>query len=389
MMFFLRYIFTALACVVCLCSRATEPDTLRFSVLTCMPGPEIYELDGHSALRVCSPDGDMIWNYGLFSFDQPNFVYRFVKGETDYMVGAYPTAYFLPEYAERGSRVYEQVLNLTSEEKEKLLDLIMTDLTPENRVYRYNYILDNCATRIRDHVENAAGGVVYDDSVHFGTFRKQMSADHADYPWYQFGIDLALASGLDRPVTVREEMFTPLEMRCRFAAARRADGQPLVSETNILVEGGEAAIDAPTPWYLTPLAIFSVLAVCILCVVIYQIRSGKMIRWVYALWYGVFGLAGCVIAFLVFISTHEATDGNILLLILNPLQLIIPVCIWSRKTQGAVRAMMIYNVIFTSLLLLLWPLILQRLNLALLPLFLANLLLSLSQAMVKTKRKSS
>ena len=29
---------------------------------------------------------DSVWNFGIFDFREPNFVYRFVKGETDYMV---------------------------------------------------------------------------------------------------------------------------------------------------------------------------------------------------------------------------------------------------------------------------------------------------------------
>lgn len=45
-------------------------------------------------MRVVLPDGrDLAVNYGIFDFDSPNFIYRFVKGETDYMVAAIPSAY--------------------------------------------------------------------------------------------------------------------------------------------------------------------------------------------------------------------------------------------------------------------------------------------------------
>ena len=171
----------------------------RISILTCMPGPEIYELNGHSAVRVVTETGDSVWNYGLFSFDQPNFVYRFVKGETDYMAGAYPTEWFIPDYRQRGSRVYEQELLLSPEEKQRLIEILHPDIKPENRVYRYNYIKDNCATRIRDNIEQVVGGIRYTDTLHYGSYREEMRAHHASYPWYQFGIDLALGSGLDIP----------------------------------------------------------------------------------------------------------------------------------------------------------------------------------------------
>ena len=51
-------------------------DTLCISILTCSPGQEVYELYGHTALRVknISRDEDWVFNYGVFSFNKPNFV---------------------------------------------------------------------------------------------------------------------------------------------------------------------------------------------------------------------------------------------------------------------------------------------------------------------------
>lgn len=376
----MRKCWIALLTVLCLAcglvSRAAESDSVRVSLLTCMPGSEIYALDGHSALRVVTAEGDSVWNYGLFSFEQPNFVYRFVKGETDYMVGAYPTAWFLPEYRMRGSRVYEQVLNLTPEEANGLLAVLRDDIKLENREYRYNYIRDNCATRIRDHVEHSVGGVVYNDSLHFGTYRKQMTADHANYPWYQFGIDLALGSGLDKDITARDEMFTPLEMRRRFDTARRADGQPLVSETVVLVDGSDAAIEPPTPWYLTPLFICW-LTLAVVLVAVWSFRKRRtVLRWIYGVYYGIEGLAGYLIAFLVFISVHEATSPNMLILWLNPLQLLVPLTIGFRRTRPIFKFMMWYNIVVVGILLILWPTGPQSMNPAFLPLMLLDILLA-------------
>ena len=94
---------------------ASSLDSVRISLLTCAPGSEIYSLFGHTALRYENPakGEDWVFNYGLFSFDTPNFVYRFVKGETDYQLGVIPYRYFEGEYAMRGSSVYQQELNLT------------------------------------------------------------------------------------------------------------------------------------------------------------------------------------------------------------------------------------------------------------------------------------
>ncbi len=386
------FAFTVLALsVFTLCaafSAFAQPvgaDSVRVSVLTCMPGREIYALDGHSAIRVQTARGDSVWNYGLFSFEEPNFVYRFVKGETDYMVGAYPTAWFLPEYQERGSRVYEQEVILSKSEKERLIRLLHDDLKPENRVYRYNYIKDNCATRIRDHIEESVGGVRYTDTLHYGTFRRQMRSHHDGYPWYQFGIDLALGSGLDKEINSRDEMFTPLEMMVRLDNARRADGSPVVKPRAVLVEGSDHAVDDPTPWWLSPLAIFTLIFFGIVFAAWKGYRRGRPVKWVYALYYGVVGLGGCLIAFLVFISTHEATSPNLLIWWLNPFQLLVPAFIWSRRTRSVVTVMMYYNLVVVGILLILWPTGNQSLNIADLPLMLSDI--ALSAAWVLTNRQ--
>ena len=97
---------------------------LTISLITCYPGEEIYELCGHSAVRVRGDGIDSVWNYGIFDFNQPNFVYRFVKGETDYRGASYPFHYFMPEYVHSGRKVVEQDLNLTPEEAKRMLELL-------------------------------------------------------------------------------------------------------------------------------------------------------------------------------------------------------------------------------------------------------------------------
>ena len=140
-------------------SAQAADDTYKVSLLTCRAGANIYELEGHSALRFVKPSTgeDIVVNWGLFDFDAPNFVYRFVKGETDYSVGVAPTGYFLRAYDRQGRSVVEQDLNLTPEQIAELQRLVSENLLPENRVYRYNYVLDNCSTRPLRIVEKAMG----------------------------------------------------------------------------------------------------------------------------------------------------------------------------------------------------------------------------------------
>lgn len=330
-------------------------DTI-ISVLTCSPGGEIYELVGHTAIRVRGEGVDSVWNYGVFDFNAPNFVCRFVKGETDYMLFSYPFRWFLPEYASRGSGVREQDLNLTPEEMRRLYRMLQTEALPQNRVYRYNYVLDNCATRVRDRIDEALGGQVeYTDTAIYGSFREAMEAHHKNYPWYQTGIDLALGSGIDRPITFREEMFAPGRLSAGLAGARRPDGLPLVSADRMLARARPDAVLPPTPWWRTPLAVAIILLIVNVVISVWDTRREKVCRWWYALWFFLLGSGGCLVTFLVFVSVHEATSPNILIFWLNPLQWLMLPGLWWRKMRRWSSGVAIYDSVGLGILLLCWP----------------------------------
>ena len=137
-------------------------DSASISILTCSPGQEVYAKFGHSGIRINDSvtKTDMVFNYGIFSFNTENFYYKFIKGETDYYLGVHPTDFFLAEYEERNSMVWEQVLNLSTTEKRKIINALIDNYRPENRVYRYNYVFDNCATRPRDKILNNITGYI-------------------------------------------------------------------------------------------------------------------------------------------------------------------------------------------------------------------------------------
>ena len=341
--------------LLCGLGRAKAQE-LKASLITAWPGSEIYELCGHEAIRIQGDGIDSVWNFGIFNFNEPNFVYRFVKGETDYGVAGYPFEWFMPEYQRRGSRVEEQVLNLNQEETAHLRRLLQKrNLPPLNR-YRYNYIKDNCSTQIADLLDSVSGGnVIYKDTVRFSTYRDEMRGYHANYPWYQFGIDVALGSGLEEEISSREELFVPVEFNRHAASAVLPDGRPLVVKTNVLNEGSPDAVLPPTPFWMSPLWVAIVLAIISTGFILWGWKRQSVIKWWYALFFGLEGLAGCLVAFLVFISVHAATSPNILIFWLNPLQLAIPILIWNRRYEGAVKILMWLNVIAVGLMLIAMP----------------------------------
>lgn len=385
-----------LAGLFCLCIllpvRAVRPqDSIRFSLLTCAPGSEIYELFGHTALRYqnFSDQTDLVFNYGMFSFNTPHFVFRFVKGETDYQLGIMPYPYFESEYALRGSSVYQQELNLTPAEKRKLFSLLEENYRPENRIYRYNYFYDNCTTRARDQIERCIDGtVVYPEGQDGKTFRGIVHEFTAGSSWDELGIDLCLGAEADKPIGNRLQMFSPFYMRdfASQAYILQPDGsrRPLVLRETKIVDVVPEKADPSFP--LSPMQCASCFLALLVLVAWWQWRIGR-VWWGWDLFlFGLQGLAGCIITFLFFFSVHPTVGSNWMLILFNPLPLLLLPWgirgVMKGKKDWFYRA----NCVYLTLFIMIFPFSSQEFNLTVLPLALGLLVNSVSHVLVLKKR---
>lgn len=316
---------------------AHSSSDVTVSIVNFYPGPEIFELEGHTALRLQAPDMDIAVSYGMFSFDDPNFVYRFVKGETDYWVGVVPWQTFVDSYVRQKRRIVEHVIDMTPEQRQRLFQLLDQNLLPQNRVYRYNYIRDNCATRPLRIIEKAMGDSIIlgvpESPVANPTFRNIMRHYHANYPWYQFGIDLCLGPGIDTPLDNREMAFAPAVLDGQLLSAT-VNGKPLVSRTIVVNDVPAAnAIEPATPWVQSPMAVALLWLAITIAITVCNIRRHKLSRWFDTIMFVAYFIPGCIIFYLVTISLHAATTPNWLILWLNPLLIIPVVCLWIKRTQ--------------------------------------------------------
>ena len=185
---------------------------IEVSVLTCSPGQEVYSLYGHTAIRV--RDGrtgeDEVFNYGIFDFNTEHFVWKFVLGETDYICASVPWNYFIREYEKRGSSVAVQVLNLTQAEAVRVKEYLYRNVQPENRVYRYNFLTNNCTTKVMDCVEACVeGDIVYSWTQEPYTYRTILHKYTEAYPWEQEGNDFLLGADVDTVLSHRATCFIP------------------------------------------------------------------------------------------------------------------------------------------------------------------------------------
>lgn len=381
-----------------------EQTAPRVSLLTISPGPEVYELDGHTGLRFQSPRYDYVVNWGVFDFNSPNFLYRFVKGETDYMAWPFPTGAFLEEYRRQGREVTEQILDLTPAQALALEEAVADNLLPHNRTYRYNYIYDNCATRPLSLIEKVVGqpldipdfeGFTYGetgvtDTPGAHTFRKEMTRSHADFPWYQFGIDLALGSGLDIDITPRQRTYSPLYLKeaLGHTTISGTDGavRPLVKSTATLIPARGRVTAEPTPFLLTPLFISIVVFALTAAVAIRDMRRHMVTRLYDSIFYSCLFIVSLLLTFLIFVSVHEATSPNWLYLWLNPLTLIPAALIWLKSCKRVVYCYQICNFVALFLLLLIGVTGTQGLNGAFYMLIAADMALSARYVLINHKR---
>lgn len=343
---------------------------VKVSLITCYPGSEIYELYGHTMLRVRYAGVDVVYNYGIFDFDAPNFMYRFVKGDTDYKVVGYSSQYSLLGYENR--KVVEQELNLTPQQAAEVANALHVNALPENAVYRYNYIYDNCATRPRDMVEKVLGNTLHYPAMRDTlTFREEMRRYNANYAWQQFGIDLVLGSGIDYELDYREQMFVPMVLMDAYAGAsieRRDTIMPLVSATHVLNPGADTGdVLPPTPGWMSPLAVSVAMLLLTVALSVYDIKRRKVSRWFDSLLFGFAGVCGLLIFFLIFISTHAATSPNLNGIWLHPFSLLPAILIWIKKAKRVLYFYHFLNFAVIVLLLVSWPFLPQAANMAVFP----------------------
>ncbi len=299
-------------------------DGLRFSLLTCTPGTDAYAHFGHTAILAEDEISGKtaVFNYGCFDATQKNFVMNFVKGDTNYQLDAETRKFFLWRYSESGNGVTEQELNLTAEEKKRLMKLLLENIRPENQTYLYNWLYDNCTERARDVIERAVDGkVVYTRTERVVTVRQMLHEKLEKAPWLKFGIDMVLGDEIDKLAERRVQMFIPDYFQAEIDSAFivNADGsrRPMVKATRQLLQ--------PTVQekasLLSPVVVFGLLLLITLVISYYDFKKKRQTVWFDVTLHTLQGLAGIIIAYLFFFSKHPGVDSNLLVWIFNPVAL--------------------------------------------------------------------
>lgn len=368
-------LFFLLVWNVIIAQQDSIPNRITISLITGAPGDEIYAYFGHTGIRVRndSTGADVLYSYGTFDFDTPNFYVKFIRGKLLYMLDADPFDRFLRYYAYYQRTVKEQVLNMTNAEEEKLLNYINWNYQPANRYYLYDFFYNNCASVIRDVFEKEFKIEYQIDTLRDVTFRQLLDEYVKKDPWTDFGIDLILGLPADKKADFRNQMFLPDYLSQNLAKAT-LNGRPLMQSPQILVN------TAPTPprvTKFTPMLVFIIVALLSLVVTFGKSKRAKNI-FDYSI-FSILGLAGFFLLFMWFGTDHIATKDNWNVLWMNPLCLFLAIGIAAKSRKKWLRFGFAAYATILWLLLLTWGWFPQTFNMAIIPILIALIMRSMDR----------
>jgi hypothetical protein len=361
-------------------------DQARVSLITCGPGPDLYEAFGHTAIRVYDQKKgiNLAYNYGIFSFNQPNFYLNFAKGHLWYRLGVNDFDRFVYSYEYNQRSVYEQVLNFDQAQKQALFDSLENNLKPENKYYLYDYFYHNCSTIPRDIIEYASGSSVdykYSDKkfTKGKSIRDLVDEYLAANSWGDFGIDLALGSPIDGEATFHEYLYLPeyLMSAMNDASIRNSAGKKVAAINETIVHY-QSEID-----YLKnnkkpgPITVFWVFFALIALITFWNFKKQKAFKGLDFILFLLLGLNGSILAAIGLFTDHNSAAMNYNVLWNLPTHLIFCFFILAKNKGKLFNAYLVLTLV-TALLVLTDDLILpQNIHPAVIPIVLAIMLRSL------------
>lgn len=344
---------------------------LRISLITVSPGSDLYATFGHSAIRVIDSinGGDYVFNYGTFNFDTPYFYWKFTRGKLMYSLSVWDYSSFMTEYHEEKRKVWEQVLELSCADKEMIWQFLRNNYLPQNRDYKYDFLFDNCSTRIRDIFVRIFGpgwqvaNIVPRQAL---SFREIINHYLKNKPWEKLGINLMFGKLTDDTVNRMQIMFLP-DYLMKGIGNSKVNGRSLVKKELVLYDPGPV-VNPSYPFYLYPVFLFSLLAVFIILLSFNQQwpLSRAVLPWIDRCMFFLSGLLGFFLLFMWFGTDHQVCRWNFNLLWALPFNLIFS--FYLHKNSRGVKSYASLVILLNFILLIGWFVLPQQLPLAVIPL---------------------
>jgi hypothetical protein len=327
----------------------------KVSVLTCGAGNESYSLFGHTAIRITDSEHfiDLVYNYGAFDFNTPNFVAKFIKGNLQYFAVAHSFSDFINEYNYDKRSVYEQELNIPINLKQKLFDNLNSSLAFGESHYTYKFIDKNCTSMVVEIINKSLDTVAVVKNTDTSITYRTILYPYFNHHFYEkLGTSIFFGKKVDQMGT---KIFLPLELH-RSLKKVKFNNELLAKENKTLLVFNETH---PSSWWNN---CYSYLLLLGAIVIVNRI----LINQFYLLMMGLLGLFFLAIGFY---SSHQELGYNYNILLFNPAILLL-LYFYYVKNKKWTYALSLFNLVVLFIYLLI---LINKAHLFIvLPLILAN-----------------
>jgi hypothetical protein len=347
----------------------------EISIVTAGPGEALYEKFGHAAIRIKDPvlNLDLIYNYGVFDFNQPNFLLNFADGKMYYVLARYDFKYFLSSYKKEKRWLKQQVLNLNKTEKQELFLYLENNARIENATYPYDPFFNNCASKLKDITTVILKENVVLNSEKIkdkSTLRELMNQEITWNTWGNFGINLITGRILDQERNQLEYTYLPdyLFKTIKNGKIKRDHKIiNLVKREDVLLDFDEISTNTSL---FNPLAFFTLLALIVSLITIKDIKNQKRTKWLDFIIFFLTGIVGLILTYFWFFSSHKTAPDNYNVLWAFLPNLIVAFIVTKAIAKKWLQKYLIILLVCLTIVLILWILELQIFPITAIPILL-------------------
>ena len=359
-------------------SKEQDVDRYTISILTVSPGKDLADAFGHSGIRVIDRElnYDMVFNFGIYDFQAPNFYSNFIKGRPIYSLGINNYNRFLNNYKNQKRGIIEHKIQISNDKKNTLIQLLLENSKPENRFYIYDYFNENCSTKVADlFIEN-----LNDDS--FSTQINLPKKSNDSYrsliyqmipknSWGSLGIDICLGSVIDQDINYRQTFFLPSKFGKFLDKIESVN--PETIESKLVLETPE--VPEESVFNLTsPLLVLFFISIFIILLTYRDFKNNKQTKVLDILIISITTMIGLLISYLWFFSDHTAASQNYNILWASPLNILLFIDLFASKKRKWILGYLKFIFLMLILMMSHWILSVQTFNITLFSFILALLI---------------
>ena len=350
----------------------TSFEEAKVSIISIGEGSSLADAFGHTGVRVISNGNDIVFNFGVYDFSAPNFYSNFVKGRPVYKLAVQKYENFKEGYIYQNRYLVEHELNISEESKINIIDLLVNNSRPENKYYTYDYLRDNCSTRVADILIDDTNNKFRVDKLESKaiiTYRELIHEKISENSWAALGIDLCLGAIIDKKISVRETFFIP-EKLMKYMDELMIDYSKPITKNIVFLPDSPSKYNEEFP---KPLLVNLIISLLIILLTYFNFRNNSWNRSIDFIIYLFSGFVGVLIIYLWFFSNHFASAQNFNFLWAFPFNLAVVFALIRKTPPMWTINFVKLNIILLILLFIHWTTGVQKYNITLLPIFISLL----------------